>query len=89
MAKIASDLQMQARANPSATFQIIVRVQGDMDARQAQLEAEGLTITRRSWLIHGFAASATGAWIESATDKEWIVSVERDAEIRAIKDKTN
>lgn len=89
MAQINSELMAAARAKSTATFRVIVRVEGDMDARRAQLESDGLTISRRLSLIHGFAATATGAWIQQAADKPWILSVERDAEIKAVQDKTN
>lgn len=89
MAQINSELMAAACAKPAATFRVIIRVEGDMDARRAQLESEGLTITRRLGLVHGFAATAAGAWIQQAADKPWIVSIERDAEIKAIEDPTN
>ncbi len=78
-------LAQQAQENPQETFRVIVRVVDDMDARQAQLEADGFTITRRLRLIRGFGATATGASVLRAMDKEWIISLERDGEVRTMR----
>lgn len=82
MAKLDPSLERQARANPTITLRVILRVQGDMDARQGQLEEYGFIITRRLRIIHGYAASAPGHTLLRVTDEEWIISIEPDAEMR-------
>jgi hypothetical protein len=84
MSHIDAELQTRIRENPDARFQIIVRVEGDMDARQAQLEAEGLEITRRLWLIRGFAGAARGKTINALLDYEWILSIEFDQPVHTM-----
>lgn len=77
-------LAQETKDNPEQTFRVIVRVQGDVDARQVQLEVGGFTITRRLRLIRGFAATATGACVQNAMGEEWIESIERDGEMRTM-----
>ncbi|OQY94461.1 MAG: hypothetical protein B6D41_07055 [Chloroflexi bacterium UTCFX4] len=84
MSRIDAALRQAAHTNPEDLFPVIVRVEGDLDARQTQLEANGLTVTRRLWLIRGFACSATGSAIEAAAACEWIISIEPDMQIRTM-----
>ncbi len=79
-------LARAAQENPHESFQVIVRVEGDLDTRQGQLEQCGFCITRRSRLIHGFGASAQGEAVLRATNEDWVISIERDIEMRAQKD---
>jgi hypothetical protein len=77
-----------AQTNPHETFRVILRVQGDLDIRHEQLEAEGFTITRRSRLIHGFSAAATGAAILRVLPEEWLVSIEQDGTVHTMETKS-
>lgn len=78
-----------ARTHPHKTFRVIVRVEGDMNLRHEQLEAEGFTITRHSRLIHGFAAAATGAAIQRVLPEEWVISIEQDGTVHTLQEKNN
>lgn len=84
MNKLDPVLQQEIQAHPQDTFRVIVCVQGDLDACQAQLEAEGFDITRRFRLIRGFGACATGTAIQRATHADWITSIEHDASVRTM-----
>lgn len=84
MNKLDPVLEQEIQAQPHDTFRVLVCVQGDMDACQAQLETEGFDITRRLRLIHGFGAIATGANIQRATRADWITRIERDAPVRTM-----
>lgn len=84
MCQIDPAFAQLAQDNPQETFRVIVRVQGDMDARQGQLEAEGFIITRRSRLIHGYAAVASGAAIGRAATEEWVISIEPDGTVHTM-----
>jgi hypothetical protein len=81
MKNVDSALLKDAQSKPHYTFRVIVRVQGDLDARQGQLEAVGFTITRPLRLVHGYSATAPGSAIQRATGEEWILSVEGDGEM--------
>ena len=84
MPSLDSNLQAQIQANPAATYHVIVRVQGDMDARQTQLEQNGFSITRRLRLIRGFAATAQGANLNTISAQDWIVSIEPDLQVHTM-----
>jgi hypothetical protein len=84
MCQIDPAFEKMVRAHPHETFRVIVRVQGDMDARQGQLEAAGFTITRRSRLIHGYSGTATGAAIERTLPEEWVISIEQDGTVHTM-----
>lgn len=84
MAHLDPALEQSAHAQPDALFAVIVRVEGDMDARQTELEEDGMNITRRMWLVRGFACTATGSAIVSAAAHEWVVSIEPDMEMRTM-----
>lgn len=84
MPHIDPALERSALESPDASFAVIVRVQGDLDARQAQIEAQGLAVTRRLSLIRGFAATATGSTIAALGANEWIVSIEPDQTVRTM-----
>lgn len=84
MSKTDPTLAQEAKARPDDTFRVIVRVHGDLDARQGQLEELSFTITRRLRLIHGFAGTATGATVQRVLDEEWIISVEPDSEVHTM-----
>lgn len=84
MVVVTPALAEQASANPEESFRVIVRVEGDMDARQGELEAADFAITRRLRLIHGFGALAAGNTILRATTKDWIVSIEPDGTVHTM-----
>jgi hypothetical protein len=86
MAQIDPTLAQQARQSPDEPFQVIVRVQGDMDARQQELEAAGLNVTRRLRLIQGFSGSAKGECINNMMNQDWIVSIERDQPVQTMQE---
>lgn len=87
MATIDPSLARQASADPRLVFRVIVRVEGDLDARQEQLENLGFTISRRLKLIRGFSSTAPGTCIKRAQKQEWIISIEPDGELWTMKGK--
>lgn len=84
MKNLDSALAQQAQTRPQEVFRVLVRVQGDLDARQGQLEVCDFTVTRRLRLIHGFAASAKGETLLRATEEDWIISIEPDAQVHTM-----
>jgi hypothetical protein len=77
-------LKKQVTDQPDETYNVIVRVEGDLDTRQQQLEADGLQITRRLRLIRGFAATAPGTAVQKAAAEDFIVSIERDQQVHTM-----
>jgi hypothetical protein len=86
MLNIDPTLARAAQENPQELFRVIVRVEGDLDARQGQLEECGFSITRRSRLIHGFGAHAQGKAVLRLTEVDWVLSIERDIEMRTMQE---
>lgn len=84
MMNVTPALAEQAQENPQATFRVIVRVEGDMDARQEQLQEMGFAISRRLRLIRGFGATATGECLTNARNDDWIVSIEPDSQVHTL-----
>ncbi len=84
MPQVDPELEQQAEIHPEETFHVIVRVDGDLDVRQEQLEADGFTIKRRLRLIRGFAASATGQSVRQVMQETWIVAIEPDRQVHTM-----
>jgi hypothetical protein len=84
MPHMESALARAAQENPDQTFRVIVRVQGDMDARHAQLQEMGFAITRPLRLVHGFSATANGACLQHASAADWVISIEPDGEMHTM-----
>lgn len=89
MPAIEPSLARQTRDKPKEVYRIIVRVEGDMDTRQAQLVTLGFTIGRRLKLIRGFGATAPGTCIKRAQKQAWIISIEPDGEMRTMDHKSD
>lgn len=84
MATLEPTLASQTKARPKEVYRVIVRVQGELDERQAQLESLGFTVSRKLKLIRGFSASAPGTCIKRAQRNDWIISIEPDAQVRTM-----
>jgi hypothetical protein len=84
MAIIDPELVRSIQAEPEVPRRVIVRVDGDMDERQPQLESLGFAVATRSRLIRGFGATASGIVIMQAQDQEWIISIEPDTTLHTM-----
>ncbi len=84
MTQLSSGLQQKIAANPSAPQNVIIRVDGDLDARQQQLEANGLQIRRKLGLIKGFAATASGVILRQVAAQPWVTSIEEDQQVHTM-----
>lgn len=84
MAQINPGFEAQVRAEPYALYQIIVRVQGNLDERQTQLKEDGLVITRVLKLVHGFAGTAQGETIKILLNYDWVASIESDKPVHTM-----
>ncbi len=84
MAQIPPDLQQKIQSNPEAPQNVLVRVNGDLDALQPQLEANGFHIRRRLSLIRGFASTAPGTSIRQLAAEPWVTSIEEDQHVHTM-----
>ncbi len=84
MAHLASGLEQKIAANPGAPQNVIIRVDGDLDARQQQLAASGFQIRRKLALIKGLAATASGSAIRQMANQPWVTSIEEDQQVHTM-----
>lgn len=82
--RLDPELEKLIATDAEATYDVIVRVNGDPAECEAQLQADGFDIKRRFRLIRGFAASATGANISKAAQRDWVVAIEPDREVKTM-----
>lgn len=81
MPHIGSSLQAKISSDPDEPCDVIVRVNGDMDESQRQLEAAGFQIRRKLGLIRAFATSGPGKKVRRLASEPWVRSIEEDQEI--------
>ena len=84
MTQLSSGLQHKIAADPGASHNVIIRVDGDLDARQQQLEASGFRIRRKLGLIKGFAATASGTALHQVAGQPWVTSIEEDQQVHTM-----
>ena len=84
MAQLSAGLEQKIAANPAVSQDVIIRVDGDLDARQQQLEASGWQIRRKLGLIKGFAATASGSSIHQLAAQPWVTSIEEDKQVHTM-----
>lgn len=84
MAKIDPALEKELKSKPKANFDVIVRVQGDLGARQAELETLGLRIRQRLRLVKGFGATGAGSTLVRVLEVDWIISIEPDKTVHTM-----
>ncbi len=84
MAKIPPGLKRKIASNPDAPQNVLVRVDGDLDALQEKLEANGFHIRRKLSLIRGFASTAPGSSIQQLASEPWVTSIEEDQRVHTM-----
>ncbi len=82
MAQIAPNLKKKLDTNPTQPRNLIVRVSGDMEISQQQLEAAGFQIRRKLGLIKGYAVTGPGNQVRALADQPWVKSIEEDQQVR-------
>ncbi len=84
MARINQDLEQKIETDPDQPQNVIVRVKGDMDASQQQLEAAGFQVRRKLRLIKGFALTGPGKNLQGLANQPWVTSIEEDQQVRTM-----
>jgi hypothetical protein len=84
MSELAPSLALKISKNPDSPQQVIVRVEGDVDACEHRLAAQGFEIRRKLGLIKGFAATASGSQVQDLADEPWVTSIEEDQPVQAL-----
>ncbi len=84
MKPIAPSLELKIARNPNAPQNVVVRVDGDLDARRKTLEERGFQVRRKLKLIRGLAATAPGASVRQLADEPWVTSIEEDQQVHTM-----
>ncbi len=84
MAQIANNLKKKLESSPTQPHNVIVRVNGDMEVGQQQLEAAGFQIRRKLGLIKGFAVTGPGQNVQALAQQPWVTSIEEDQQVRTM-----
>ena len=84
MCELAASLAYKIDGSPQSTQNVIVRVEGDLDACELRLTSHGLKIRRKLRLIKGFAATATGTSLRVLANEPWVTSIEEDQQVQAL-----
>lgn len=84
MAKISAELQQQLKSMPNRMVDLIVRTDGDATPHLDWLATAGIQVKQQYRLSPGVAVSSTGQDALKLLAQDWVVSVERDAPIRAM-----
>jgi hypothetical protein len=84
MTEIAPNLALKISQDPDTPQQVIVRVEGDVDACEERLALHGFEIRRKLRLIKGFAATGAGSHVQELANEPWVTSIEEDQPVRAL-----
>ncbi len=84
MAQIGPSLNKKIQASPKQPQNIIVRVNGDMEVSQQQLETAGFQIRRKLSLIKGFAVTGPGQSVRDLANQPWVTSIEEDQQVHTM-----
>ena len=84
MAEITTNLKKKVESSPKQPQNLIVRVNGDMEVGQQQLEAAGFQVRRKLSLIKGFAVTGPGENVRQLADQPWVSSIEEDQQVRTM-----
>jgi hypothetical protein len=85
MAQIDGDVRESWRENPNRTFDLIIRVNGDVEARAEELQERGVKVKRRYRLTNSISAAASGEVALKLARVGWITRIECDRPVRAIR----
>lgn len=84
MAKINAELEQRLKSMPNNHVNLIVRTQGDATPHLDWLAAEGFTVRQQFRLTPGVAVTCSGAGALKLLDRDWVKSIEIDADVKAI-----
>ncbi len=84
MAQIGPTLSKKIQSSPQQPQNVIVRVNGDMEVSQQQLQAAGFKIRRKLGLIKGFAVTGPGQQVRELANQPWVTSIEEDQQVRTM-----
>ncbi len=84
VSQISPGLLQKIRDNPGIPQDIIVRVEGDVDAYEQQLRSSGFQIRRTLRLINGFAVTASGSQVQQLAKEPWVTFIDEDQQVHTM-----
>ena len=84
MAKMNTELEQRLKSMPNNMVDLIVRTHGDATPHLEWLASEGFQVKQQYKLTPGVAVSCPGADALKLLDQDWVMSVEEDAEVKAM-----
>lgn len=84
MAKMPTNLRAACKNNPSETFDLIVRVDGDVKMRGETLRGVGVQVRRQFSLTNSMSVRCTGEEALALSRKPWVKSIEPDSPVKAL-----
>lgn len=84
MTEIPASLASMIDLDPERELQVIVRVEGDLDACEQSMYSLGVEIRRKLPLIKGLAITAPGTVVWDLADQPWVTHIEEDQQVQAL-----
>ncbi|MCD6518972.1 MAG: hypothetical protein J7M05_03500 [Anaerolineae bacterium] len=85
MGKVDAKSQQTWQENPERTFDLIVRVVGDVEKRAAELERHGMKVRRRLRLSGSLGIRCKGKKALELLKLPWVKRIEPDRPVRALR----
>ncbi|MHB9033771.1 MAG: hypothetical protein ACYC6L_12085 [Anaerolineae bacterium] len=84
MAKVNAELRKEMRECPNDTFDLIVRVEGDLQERSSEFSAMGVNVRRQFKLTNSLQIRCSGAQALQLARREWWLRADSDRQVKAI-----
>ncbi len=84
MAKVSAELRKTLRESPNDTFDLIVRVEGELQERSAEMNAMGVNVKRQFKLTNSLQIRCSGAQALKLARKDWLVRADTNRPVRAL-----
>lgn len=82
MAKVDAELRKTMRASPDETYDLIVRVEGELSERSQELCAMGVNVKRQYRLTNSLHIRCSGAQALKLARNSWWVRADSDRPVK-------
>jgi hypothetical protein len=84
MAKVGAELRKTWRECPDDSFDLIVRVEGGLQERSAEMSARGVAVRRQFQLTNSLQIRCSGAQALTLAREPWLVRADSDRSVKAL-----
>jgi hypothetical protein len=84
MPKMPTNLRAACKDNPRETFDLIVRVDGDVKLRGETMRGIGVKVRRQFSLTNSMSVRCTGEEALALSRRSWVKSIEPDGPVKAL-----